>query len=352
MKVKPNLAIGAVQAADIARLERLFSAGADLNALHRGYRPLHALIQTKPHADATTPSAKQLECAQWLIEHGADPELHAAWPPARAILVAAFAGAREYVELLRDAGARVDIYVSAALGDRAAVARALKKTPTVARGRDVGADGGERDGLTALQCAAASRLGRTDAALRARLVEIAQLLIDAGADPNAKTRSWGHDVDAVYFAASAHHVEMFELLLDSGADATEALTPALWNGGALFEPLAAAAMARGANANAALGDKRPLLNDLIRWGQFKPALWLLAHGADPNRPQALDVTDAEGRLTDSGGWTALHQAASRGNVKMVEALIKAGADVTRRDAAGRTPFDIAAAAPLKKLLRR
>jgi ankyrin repeat protein len=95
-----------------------------------------------------------------------------------------------------------------------------------------------------------------------------------------------------------------------------------------------------------------LLNDLIRWGQFTPARWLLAHGADPNRAQDTNVTDADGRLTDSGGWTALHQAASRGNVRMVDALLKAGADPARRDAAGRTPFDIAAAQPIKKLLRR
>jgi ankyrin repeat protein len=43
----------------------------------------------------------------------------------------------------------------------------------------------------------------------------------------------------------------------------------------------------------------------------------------------------------TAGWTALHQAASRGNIKMVEDLIKAGADIARKDAAGAVPADIA-----------
>jgi ankyrin repeat protein len=80
-----------------------------------------------------------------------------------------------------------------------------------------------------------------------------------------------------------------------------------------------------------------LLSDLIRWGQFEAALWLL--------PRQHNLT-----VADERGWTALHQAASRGNLRMVEALITAGADPHRRDAKGATPLDIALAARKTKIV--
>src|SRR5437870_1215613 len=73
-----------------AGLEVLVRNGADLNALWRGYRPLHALLQEEPHAAAGKPTAERLACLEWMLAHGADPELTAAWPPARAIIIAAF----------------------------------------------------------------------------------------------------------------------------------------------------------------------------------------------------------------------------------------------------------------------
>ena len=48
--------VDAAVKADVGALEAMQKAGADLNAQHRGYRALHALVQTKPHADATAPS--------------------------------------------------------------------------------------------------------------------------------------------------------------------------------------------------------------------------------------------------------------------------------------------------------
>lgn len=325
--------LDAATKADLDALKALQKRGVDLNAQHRGYRALHALIQTKPHADATAPSAPQLKTFSWLLAHGADPELAGAWPPARAILVAAFAGAREYVDLLIRHGFRIDPYVSAALGDAAAVKRALGREPSIATARD-------QHGLTLLQCAAASRMARTAGQesarkkVQRRLVSIAEMALDGGADPHAATKSWSHDVDAVYFAASSQQILVFSLLLKRGADATRALTDALWNGGDEHAALAAIALAHGAEVNKAEARGRPLLNDLIRWGQLTPARWLLAHGADPNRAQGMDGSP-------TAGWTALHQAASRGNLKMVEDLIAAGADRGRTDAAGATPADVA-----------
>lgn len=318
----PNRAV--VEAARLAftkALALLHKSGADMNGLWRGYRPLHALLQEDPHAAAGKPSTERLACLDWLLDHGADPEQLGAWPAARAIIVAAFVGEPEYVKRLRKAGAKMDGFAGAALGDRKLVEKTLAKRPDFANDRDSG-------GLTALQCAAGSRYPG------AKLVEIARLLLDAGADLRARTQSWNHQVDAVYFAASAKNKDIFELLLDRGADPTDALVPALWNVRPDFAELA---LAHGAAADGALSSGKPLLNDLIRWGQIPPVMWLLAHGASPNIP-------------DEEGWTAVHQAASRGNERMLRAVVDAGGDVTRRDKLGHTPLDVARIMNRRKLI--
>ncbi len=319
--------VEAAQRADRRALERLVQSGADLDASWRGYRALHALIQEDPHAEGASAPEERLPCLVWLLEHGADPELAGAWPPARALLVAAFSGEARYVEALREHGARVDVFARAALGDLAGVQRELAKDPSLATARDGGA-------LTALQCAAASRLGRHDAKLAKNLLAIATLLLDAGADPNARTKSWSHEVDTAYFACNANNPALLELLLARGADATAALPSAAWR---KTMELAEICLAHGARIDDARAEGRALVNELVRWGQVTPALWLLEKGASPNLP-------------DERGWTALHQAASRGNERMMKALLAAGGDRTRKDANGHTPLAIAVLARKAKMV--
>jgi ankyrin repeat protein len=295
--------------------------GADLNGSWRGYRALHALLQEDPHAAAGKPTPERLACLDWLLDHGADPELLGAWPPARAIIIAAFVGEPEYVQRLRKAGAKMDGFAGAALGDRKLVEKALAKRPGFAKERDSG-------GLTALQCAAGSRYPG------AKLLDVARLLLDAGADLRARTKSWSHEVDAMYFAASAKNKAIFELLLERGGDPTEALAHALWRPSPDFAELA---LAHGAVPDRAVSSGKPLLNDLIRWGQIPATMWLLAHGANPNLP-------------DPSGWTAVHQATSRGNERMLRSVLEAGGDVTRRDKLGRTPLDVAKIMKRAKLI--
>ncbi|HUI57285.1 MAG TPA: ankyrin repeat domain-containing protein [Bryobacteraceae bacterium] len=306
-------AIGqAAGAAFLPALQLLHKHGADLNAVWRNYRPLHNLMQSEPHAASAKPEPERLACLDWLLEHGANPELTGAWPPARAIIIAAFVGEPEFVKRLRKAGSRVDGFAGAALGDCKLVEKALRERPDFGRERDAG-------GLTALQCAAGSRLPKV------KVVEAAMLLLDAGADPNAKTRSWAHDVDAAYFAAGAKNGAMFELLLERGADATGALSHAVW--GKHFA-LAELALAHGAEPDRATANGKPLLNDLIRWGQIPQTTWLLARGASPNIP-------------DDDGWTAVHQAASRGNARMLRAVLDAGGDMSVGDKQNCTPLEVA-----------
>jgi ankyrin repeat protein len=313
--------VGAAQRADREALAALHAQGADLNAIWRGYRALHALIQEDPHAQGTRAPKERLPCLAWLLEHGADPEQRGAWPPARAILVATFVGEPLFVEALREHGAEVDFFVRCALGDLPAGRRALAKSSELATARD-----GE-GGLTALQCTCASRMP-------GRRLEVAQLLLDAGADPDAKTKSWSHEVDAAYFACGTGSSEMLELLLARGADATAALPSAAWRKSL---ELAELCLAHGARIDDARAGGRALLNELVRWGQVAPALWLLEKGANPNIP-------------DERGWTAVHQAASRGNERMLKAILAAGGDRTLPDRRGLPPWKVALLARKPRML--
>lgn len=312
-----------VDAARFARSEvlgLLLRAGADPDARYRGYRPLHALIQEQPHGQAGVVSDERLRCLDLLLRAGADPRQLGAYPPANALLIAAFTGLSPFVDALLETGTPVDGFAEAALGRVAEITERLAGDPGFSIARDDG-------GLTALQCAAASRMGRDDGEIRTALHHIARMLLDAGADPNARTKAWSDEVDTTYFAASSHQRELFALLLERGADATEALSSVLWN--APIE-LAGLALEHGAAIDRAQSHGRPLLNDLVRWGQVRQVLWLLRQGASPNVP-------------DERGWTALHQAASRANRRMLAAMLAAGGDRNRRNAKGRTPLDVARA---------
>lgn len=304
----------------------LVERGADVNASYRNYRPLHALIQENPHADGSAPEPERLACLNWLLDHGANPELLGAWPSARAMVIAAAVGQPRFVEALRSGGAVVDGFVASALGDTAVLGRAMKKDAQFAAARDHG-------GWTALHCAAASRLGKGDPATGRRILAICRMLLDAGADPRAPLRSWGHDVDPIYLAVAASHTDVVELLLAKGGDPNGALVASVWRNDI---ELAELALAQGAEIDAARDGDVPLLNQMVRWGQVQQTLWLLERGASPN-------------VANARGWTAMHHAASRGNERMARALLAAGGDLTLRDQDGLAPADIAQRAKKSKL---
>jgi ankyrin repeat protein len=307
-------------------LALLEKRGADLNASFKNYRALHALIQEQPHAGGSS-TPKRVACLRWLLKHGADPELPAAWPAARAIVIAAFVGDQSYVDALSSGAATTNIFSASALGDTRTVRTLLTRDSALALSRDAGL-------LTALHCCGGSRLGQKDARSAARLVEIARQLVAAGADVNAKTRTWGHDVDVAYFVIRSGQIETLTLLLGQGLDATAAIGTAAWEN---REEVVDLLLEHGAQIDRAVDHAKPVLNELVRWGQLKQARMLLKKGASPNVP-------------DAEGWTSIHQAVSRGNVKMLRDLMAAGGDAERRDRSGRTPRAMARASPRKDLL--
>jgi ankyrin repeat protein len=301
----PQVVVEAAVHASHEALRALVKAGADLNRPWRGYRPLHALIQERPHGDTTPPDRARIACLSWMLAHGADPELTGAWPPARALIVAAFAGQPAFVNALVDGGAAVTPFVAATLGDARRIRRELARDPAAARARDDG-------GLTMLQCAAGSRMWIGNRAVERSLLAIVARLHEHGADPLAKTKSWDHDIDALYLAVASGHQGIYDWLLAHGADPDEALAACLWRHRYGW---AEAALARGAQPDRVRDGDHPLLNNLVRWGQVEAALWLLARGASPNLP-------------DARGVTAAHRAVSRRNRRLLEAIVAAGGTLT------------------------
>jgi hypothetical protein len=88
---KPQVVLAAARAGDPAILATLDRAGADWNARWRGYRPLHSLIQEDATEDGA-PSRDRLASLHFLLARGAQPEALGAFPPARAVIVAAMTG--------------------------------------------------------------------------------------------------------------------------------------------------------------------------------------------------------------------------------------------------------------------
>jgi len=251
-----------------------------------------------------------------MLEKAADVELLIGWPPSRAIILAAISGATEYVQAVKKAGAKIDAFAAAALGDVKFVQKTLKADPEFVDKQD-------ENGLTALDYAAASLIAKE------KTLAIAEMLLDAGADPNGKS---SHGV--THLAARAADKAMFKLLLERGADPLNALTRAVW---CKQYELAEMAMAHGAEFDRAISNGRPLVNDLIRWGLVHESKWMLEHGASPD-------------LRDDDGWTAAHQAAARGNAQMMQAVIEAGADLALRDKKRLTPLEVARSAGKDKVI--
>ena len=117
-----------------------------------------------------------------------------------ALLLARYRQRPDLVELLLRAGAEVDVFAAAALGDNRRLVDLLEGDPSLATAWSA-------DGFTPLHLAA----------FFSEDPETARLLLDRGADPGAVARN-PMAVRPLNSAAAAGHARVVELLLDAGAD--------------------------------------------------------------------------------------------------------------------------------------
>lgn len=224
-----------------------------------------------------------------------------------------------------------DVWVAAATGDLDAVRNFLAEDPALAS-----ADGGTRN-WDPLLYLCFSRLLREDDERAARMVEIARLLLDAGADPDSfwidPEEGEGNRETPIYGAAGvANRVELARLLIERGADpndgetayhmvehdgvpCAEAIFPKL-------EPL---------HRGMALAHK-------VDYDDYEGLAKLLDLGADPEGPNPF-------------ANQPLHQAVfRRRDLRFFELLVEHGADVDRKNGEGRTAYAIAARSHAREIM--
>lgn len=314
----------AVQAGNRAMVEFLLAHGADVNAINNSYKrtPLETAVQNDfeavmevllaNKADVNVPDIfgntplltaaanGQVKIAQTLLAAGANPNIETG--QGRTLLsFAAGSGSPETVELLL--GAKAD------------------------------PNAGTLD--APLLCA----IHNKDAAS-------AELLLQAGANPNAKElMSWaisfgnseypqGTSVTPLFLAVLNKQFPMVQLLLKFKADPNDSQTD---GNPVLFDALGdtnilAALLDAGGKADSRTSYGWPLLDGAVSETNFTAVQMLLQHGANAS------VRSAPNAET---GYTPLHMAALQlADTKIFELLLDNHADPNVRGSDGKTPLDL------------
>jgi ankyrin repeat protein len=223
--------------------------------------------------------------------------------------------------------AGASLWTALVAGDTAAVEARLAGHPE--RVREPGGPRGWEPLLYVCHSAVHGVAARDDT-----LAEIASQLIKGGADPNGRFPWLHHGVRRpVLWGATrvTRSLPLARVLLELGADSNDGVTLTL---AASAGDLAVLDLLREYGADPdhpwATDGSTPLYAILCFGTDLRGARWLVEHGADPDA------------VFPATGETPLHAAARTGDVALVELLVEHGADVSRRNIAGRTPYTEAA----------
>ncbi|MDQ3440552.1 MAG: ankyrin repeat domain-containing protein, partial [Planctomycetota bacterium] len=175
----------------------------------------------------------------------------------------------------------------------------------------------------------------------------ARLLLDAGADVNADAGSG----PPIYHAVRRGHAGVVELLIERRADpsvrSVTGNTLLYEVAGSTHADVAETLLRAGADPNELNGSGDPPLIAASIRGDVRIVRALLKAGAkvDPPAPTPKMMTNPTMRMfTTDGNKTfssPLVHAAEIGHLEVVRALVKAGADVKRKDGHGHTAYDAA-----------
>jgi len=276
-------------------------------------------------------AAGHADAVRELLKHDDRIDLASAygWTP---LNLAANHGHEAVVEFLLECGAEYDIFTAVARGDSARIETLVREDKTLLEA-EVGIE-------TPLVWAAEHNKP-----------EVLKWLLDQGADINFHN-DWDGSVLSV--AAWSGHTEIVKLLLDAGAD-TELgagkdaygtpLHHACWQGNLELVRLL---LDRGAQINSENNGHETPLCFAVREGRIDVVRYLLDRGADPNKSGLVASAALENRieiaqlLLDRGAEVgmALHYAADRGYLGLVQLLLKYKIDRSLRDDENRTPLHL------------
>lgn len=330
MPVDPSVAVArelnaAALTGSVEKVKALLRAGVDPDAKspsHEQYRPLHRALEHR----GVPKNPGHRKVIELLLEAGADLEARATWMQLPPLAVAGMAGEREFIELLLDRAAPLNVFTAAAIADAKSVLKFLKKAPSLAKAKD-------ENQMTVLHYAAVSNLAGENEEKSYRA--IANALLDAGADGDSREQIGPfHPTPVLHFAAWGNYA-LAETLLSRGCNPNYGFTNCLWKPPGRMAELF---RAHGADANGREHCGQPYLHSRIHWNLPSVVLWLLKHGADPNG-------------VDKDGNAPLHQAAMRGiNLEVVAAILEKGGHTGTKNKKGETALDIARAKKRTKIV--
>ncbi|MEO9000163.1 MAG: ankyrin repeat domain-containing protein, partial [Rhodanobacter sp.] len=223
---------------------------------------------------------------------------------------------------------RADFHAALVLGDAAQAEARLTRNPALAREA-----GGPRS-WQPLHYVCHTAMHMTGLADAGGLVAIAQRLLVLGADARLRFPWEHHGVHRPLLWGAmlvTRSMPLAEVLLEAGADPNDGVTlPILASGGDTAE--LDFLHAHGASANQRWAtDGAATLYAILQWSEaIEGVRWLLEHGADPDP------------VFEANGESPLHLVARRGDVATLELLAARGADLSRRRADGLTPYAVAA----------
>jgi ankyrin repeat protein len=227
---------------------------------------------------------------------------------------------------LHPAISTASLHTELVLGDAAAVDRRLRDRPSVA------SQPGGPHGWEPLLYVCHTSLHETTPERADGLVPTARRLCQLGANPNAEYHwNWHPELPrtALWGAICAvRHLPLAEVLLEAGANPTDGVSAHIASSFGNLEALDLLHRYH-MNPDGIAGGVPPLVY-MMQWAEdHAGVIWLLDHGADPNR--------SWGELDEA----PLHVAARRWDVATAERLVSHGADVGRRRLDGATPHTLA-----------
>ena len=320
--------VAAAKKGDLSSVKKLYKKTPNAND------HLEALLYWTMQAHGPRKEAGQLEVCEFFLSKGANANACFEYGPL--LCLAAHVGIPSFVDMLKKHGAKTDIYAAAALGEASGVRSRLKRNKKMALQTD-------GVGKTALHHVCGSRIWRAKAELKPKLVEIAAVLLDAGAD-----------IEAVYpdplfgsvFCLSAYrggNDDLVKLLLERGVDNSNerllySVLRSVKRQDDEFCRIADLMLEHGTPINGDYVEGLGQLYGQAKHEDIEATKWLLSRGA--NVHQCLD-----------DGQTPLHGAADRNNgTKVIELLLNAGAKINARDHLGKTPLFYAQQSEKKRIV--
>lgn len=267
----------------------------------------------------------KLEMVQFLLERGADINLPGCYHIQHRIeispyCVARYEGRDTVAEFLFQQGATVDIHTAAYLGDYDGVRSHLDNNPSLVNRRYLQAvmlPAGQPHTFEHREAAWATPLCY---AIRSKDPEIVALLISRGAVIKPYSERF------LDYAASDERLEIAELLLENGADPSKA--PRILDDGSEISALFKRYGIPPKDINA------------MGTGGWPPLVYACRgdNREHPDKVQELLDLGADVDVRNYKGKTALHYAAKAGFSKVINLLIEKGATVDATDNNGETPL--------------